>query len=102
VPRLFEELGLARVDGTYARVLAKLAKADVLILDDLGVGTLKEPQRHDLLEVLEDRYDKLSTVVDMNVLTLFGRARRVSELLPFQCRQRPRDCYSATATIMEP
>jgi DNA replication protein DnaC len=63
VPRLFEELGLARVDGTYARVLAKLAKADVLILDDLGVGTLKEPQRHDLLEVLEDRYGKLSTVV---------------------------------------
>lgn len=63
VPRLFEELGLARVDGSYARVLAKLAKADVLILDDLGVGTLKEPQRHDLLEVLEDRYGKLSTVV---------------------------------------
>lgn len=63
VPRLFEELGLARVDGSYARVLAKLAKADVLILDDLGVGTMKEPQRHDLLEVLEDRYGKLSTVV---------------------------------------
>jgi DNA replication protein DnaC len=63
VPRLFEELGLARVDGSYARVLAKLAKADVLILDDLGVGTLKEAQKHDLLEVLEDRYGKVSTVV---------------------------------------
>jgi DNA replication protein DnaC len=63
VPRLFEELGLARIDGSYARVLAKLAKVDVLILDDLGVGTLKEPQRHDLLEVLEDRYGRLSTVV---------------------------------------
>jgi DNA replication protein DnaC len=63
VPRLFEELGLARVDGSYARVLTKLAKADVLILDDLGVGTLKEAQRHDLLEVLEDRYGVRSTVV---------------------------------------
>jgi DNA replication protein DnaC len=63
VPRLFEELGLARVDGSYARALEKLAKADVLILDDLGVGSLKEPQRHDLLEVLEDRYGTRSTVV---------------------------------------
>jgi DNA replication protein DnaC len=63
VARLFEELGLARVDGSYARALARLAKADVLILDDLGVGTLKEAQRHDLLEVLEDRYGRLSTVV---------------------------------------
>jgi DNA replication protein DnaC len=63
VPRLFEELGLARVDGSYARALEKLAKADVLILDDLGVGSLKEAQRHDLLEVLEDRDGTRSTVV---------------------------------------
>lgn len=63
VPRLFEELGLAKADGTYARTLAKLALADVLILDDLGLGTIKEVQRNDLLEVLEDRYGKSSTVV---------------------------------------
>jgi DNA replication protein DnaC len=63
VPRLFEELGLARADGSYSRLLAKLAKFDVLILDDLGVGTLKEAQRHDLLEVFEDRYAQRSTIV---------------------------------------
>jgi DNA replication protein DnaC len=63
VPRLFDELALARVDGSYARVLSKLAKAELLILDDLGLGTPTESQRNDLLEVLEDRYGRASTVV---------------------------------------
>lgn len=63
LPRLFEELSLAKADGTYTRLLAKLAKVDVLILDDLGTGTLREAQRHDLLEVFDDRYDMRSTVV---------------------------------------
>jgi DNA replication protein DnaC len=63
MPRLLEELALARAAGTYARQLAKLAKAELLLLDDLGLGTLKEAQRHDLLEVLEDRYNRSSTVV---------------------------------------
>ena len=45
------------------RLLARLAKVDVLILDDWGLGSLKEAQRHDLLEVLEDRYGRVSTVV---------------------------------------
>ena len=40
-----------------------MAKTDLLILDDLGLGHLDETQRHDLLEVLEDRYGKRSTVV---------------------------------------
>ena len=63
VPRLFDELALARTDGSYARLLARLAKLDVLILDDLGLGTPKEAQRHDLLEVLEDRYGRVSTII---------------------------------------
>jgi len=63
VPRLFEDLGLAKAEGTYARTLAKLSAADVLVLDDLGIGTIKEAQRNDLLEVLEDRYGRSSTVV---------------------------------------
>ena len=46
-----------------ARLLARLAKVDVLILDDWGLGSLKEAQRHDLLEVLEDRYGRVSTIV---------------------------------------
>ncbi|MBX3245772.1 MAG: IS21-like element helper ATPase IstB [Myxococcales bacterium] len=63
LPRLFEELGLAKASGTYARTLAKLSNAQVLVLDDLGIGTIKEPQRNDLLEVLEDRYGRSSTIV---------------------------------------
>jgi DNA replication protein DnaC len=63
MPRLFDELTLARVDGSYARVLSRLAKTELLILDDLGLGTPTESQRNDLLEVLEDRYGRASTVV---------------------------------------
>lgn len=60
VPRLLDELALARAEGSYARLLAK---ADVLVLDDWGLGTPKDAQRHDLLEVIEDRYGRVSTVV---------------------------------------
>ncbi len=63
VPRLLDELALARAEGTHARLLAKLAKFDVLVLDDWGLGAPKDSQRHDLLEVIEDRYGRLSTVV---------------------------------------
>jgi DNA replication protein DnaC len=63
MPRLFDELALARADGSYARLLGRLAKADVLIIDDLGLGSSTEAQRHDLLELMEDRYGKTATVV---------------------------------------
>ena len=64
VPRLFDELALARAEGSYARALARLAKAELLILDDLGLGSAqREAQRHDLLEVLEDRYGRASTII---------------------------------------
>jgi DNA replication protein DnaC len=61
VPRLFEEL--ARADGTYAKRLSQLASVDMLILDDFGLGRTSEHQRHDLLEVLEDRCGLRSVVV---------------------------------------
>jgi DNA replication protein DnaC len=61
--RLLDELALARADGSYARVLARLARVELLILDDWGLGSLKEAQRHDLLEILEDRYGRVSTIV---------------------------------------
>jgi DNA replication protein DnaC len=63
VPRLLDELALARAEGMHARVLAKLAKIELLVLDDWGLGTLKESQRHDLLEVIEDRYARTSSIV---------------------------------------
>jgi DNA replication protein DnaC len=63
VPRLFDELALAKADGTYAKVLSALARTDVLILDDLGLGTPTDAQMHDLLEIVEDRYGRRSTVI---------------------------------------
>lgn len=63
VPRLFDELKLARADGTYPRLLARIAKVDVLVLDDFAIGPLTEDARRDLLEILEDRYDLRATII---------------------------------------
>ena len=57
VPRLLEELAVARANGSYTSTLSRLAKLDVLVLDDLLIAPLKDAERRDLLEVLEDRYD---------------------------------------------
>jgi len=69
LPRLFEQVSLAKADGTYAKLMAKLAKVDVLILDDFGLGNLRDAHRHDLLEVLEDRYGDRSTIVTSQLPT---------------------------------
>lgn len=62
-PRLLHDLAIARGDGSYAQLLKKLSKSHVLILDDWGLAPLGEHQRHDVLEVLEDRHGRRSTVV---------------------------------------
>lgn len=69
VPRLFEELAIARAEGSYARLLADLLKHEVLVLDDLGLAIPKTAQRHDLLEVLEDRDGRAATVVTSQLPT---------------------------------
>ncbi len=63
LPRLLQALPITKGDGTYARFLTRLAKVDVLILDDLGLSKLIAEQRRDLLEILEDRHDSRSTIV---------------------------------------
>ena len=63
VPRLFEELTLAHADGSYLRLLARFARADVLVLDDWGLGGLRDQDRRDLLELLEDRTGTRATIV---------------------------------------
>ena len=63
VPRLFEDLALARGDGRHARLIRALGRADLLILDDWGLQPLDAAARHDLLEILEDRYGRRSTVI---------------------------------------
>jgi DNA replication protein DnaC len=63
VPKLFEELALARGDGRHPRILRNLGRADLLILDDWGLEPLDAAARHDLLEILEERYGQRSTVI---------------------------------------
>jgi DNA replication protein DnaC len=69
VPRLVHELAISRADGSYMNLLARLAKLDVLVLDDFLISPMKESERRDLLEVLEDRYDRSSTVITSQVPT---------------------------------
>ena len=63
LPRLFEELRLAKADGRYGKLMLGYDKTDLLILDDWGLTPMTDPQRRDLLELLEDRYGKRSTIV---------------------------------------
>lgn len=60
--RLLRDLTIAKGDGSYAKLLASLAKVDVLILDDWGLMKLTAENRRDLLEVLEDRHGNRSTI----------------------------------------
>lgn len=63
MPRMFGDLAVARGDGRYTRMLAAFARADLMILDDWGTTCLTDEQRRDLFEILEDRYDRKSTLV---------------------------------------
>jgi len=65
--RLLDELAQARADGTYLAVLRRLAKTQVLVLDDFGLDVLGASERRLFLDVLEDRYGVSSTVVTSQV-----------------------------------
>jgi DNA replication protein DnaC len=61
--RLLEDLVLAKVDGRYNKLLSALKDKNVLVLDDFGLAPLTAENRRDLLEILEDRYEKSSTII---------------------------------------
>lgn len=63
IPMLFQELAIARGDGSYPKTMKKMTRAKVLILDDLGLAPMTAPERRDLLEVIEDRHGLASTIV---------------------------------------
>lgn len=69
VPRLLEELALARLAGELGSLLGKLSRIDVLVLDDLLLNPMTDTERRDLLEVIEDRYDRTSTVITSQLPT---------------------------------
>jgi DNA replication protein DnaC len=63
LPRLLADLEIAKAEGGYRARLASLARIDLLVLDDWLITPLSEHGRRDLLEILDDRYDKRSTMV---------------------------------------
>jgi DNA replication protein DnaC len=63
MPRLLHELAVGRGDGSFIRLLARLAKLDLLAIDDWLLAPLRDGERRDLLEVIEDRSERGSTLI---------------------------------------
>lgn len=62
-PRLLGELTLAKADGRYPKLIKMLAKTDLLILDDWATALLTDENRRDMLEIMEDRYQRKASLV---------------------------------------
>jgi DNA replication protein DnaC len=62
-PRLFESLQQSRGDGSHLKALARLARVQLLIIDDFLLTPLSDSERRDLLEVIEDRYQAGATII---------------------------------------
>ena len=62
LPRLLQELNIAKADGRYDKILKTLSKTNLLLIDDWGLKPLVKDQGHDLLEILEDRHGLRSTL----------------------------------------
>ena len=69
LPRLLEDIGIAHGDGRYLKLLNQISKTDVLVIDDFGLVSLNLQQAHDILEILDDRYQTKSTVVTSQIPT---------------------------------
>ncbi len=63
LPALMQDLDLARHDGRYKKAMRALAKTELLVLDDLGIAPLSAEQLRDLLEIIDERYQKGSTLI---------------------------------------
>ena len=63
LPRFLQDLNISKADGRYTKLLSELAKTDLLILDDWGIMPLSGEHRRDLLEILDDRFNRRSTIV---------------------------------------
>jgi DNA replication protein DnaC len=63
LPRLVQDLSIARADGRYTKLLRELARTDLIILDDWGLMPVNDDTRRDLLEILDDRHNRRSTLV---------------------------------------
>ena len=60
---MFDQLKLAKIDGTYLKYMDKIAKSSLLIIDDFGLSNLDKSKALDLMEIIEDRHSKKSTII---------------------------------------
>lgn len=60
---LFRDFAMAHVDGSFGRLLTKLARIDILVLDDFAMAPLKDSERRDFLELCDDRYQRRSIIL---------------------------------------
>lgn len=66
-PRFYQEIAIAKADGSYPKLMNKLAKVKVLIIDDFCISPMTDPERRELFEVIEDRQGINSTIVATQV-----------------------------------
>ncbi len=61
--RLFPDLQLAKADGRYPRLMRSIARVGLIVIDDWGLAAPSDEEKRDMLEILEDRHDRASTIV---------------------------------------
>ena len=60
---LFRDLGVARADGSHTKLLDRLGRVDLLVVDDWAMAPMSEPERRDFLEICDARYQARSTLL---------------------------------------
>jgi hypothetical protein len=63
LPKLFQEITIAKADGSYIKLMEHVAKLSLLVLDDWGLQPMTDSNRRDLLEIIDDRYQRSSTLI---------------------------------------
>jgi len=63
IPKLLNELRISHADGTYLKLIKKLTRVELLIMDDWGLSNFTDSDRRDMLEIFEDRYNARSTII---------------------------------------
>jgi DNA replication protein DnaC len=62
-PGFYYQMALSRGDGSYGKIMNKLSKTNVLIIDDFGIAPLTDTERRDLFEVVDERHGHGSTII---------------------------------------
>lgn len=63
MPKFFEQLNISHADGSFPKLMMQMQKYDLIILDDFGLTPMSAQQRHDIFNIIEDRYQLKSTII---------------------------------------